>query len=95
MDERTINRLVEMEFRMRELTKYINRTLRVYDRIESWSFSAGRIHEDCLELTIDYYPNKHTRDIFNMEAHDVDELKHMFDTYFDGHVRELGLDRYD
>lgn len=85
-----IEKKVEMEFRMRDFTKYINRVLREREIVEDWGFAVGVLDENFLEVSIDYYHRFHSRDVYDISIYDIDELKREFDFYFDKHLRELG-----
>lgn len=89
MIDKEIEKKVELEFRMDDFTKYINRKLREHEMVEDWSFVVGVVNENTLQLTIDYCHSFHSRDIYDMEMYDFDELKRMFDFYFNKRLEEL------
>ena len=72
--EEEIKKKVELEFKMRDFTQYINRTLRDDDRVENWSFAVNTIGEKTLEVTIDYRWDWRARDVYDLERYDLDLL---------------------
>lgn len=88
--EEAIKKKVELEFKMRDFTKYINRTLRedMGGTVEDWSFAVNTMGENTLEVTIDYPHNFHSRDVYDLERYDLDSLRRTFNHYLLKHQNE-------
>lgn len=90
--EEAIKKKVELEFKMRDFTKYINRTLRedMGGTVEDWSFGVNTMGENTLEVTIDYPHNFHSRTVYDMGRYDLDLLIKEFE-----HLLYRDIDNYN
>lgn len=91
--EDAIKKKVELEFKMRDFTKYINKTLKESDLAENWSFAVNTMGENTLEITIDYPYNFHSRDVYDLESYDLDSLRRTFNRYLLKHQNEYYYSR--
>ena len=78
----------DIMFKMRDFTKSINKYLKTKDIVKDWEFCINTIYNNCLELTINYYNDFHSRTIFNLEKYDFEELVNSFEIQFDKNTEE-------
>ena len=88
--EEAIKKKVELEFKMRDFTKYINKTLKESDLAENWCFAVNTMGENTLELTIDYRYGLHSRTVYDVGRYDLDLLIKEFE-----HLLYRDIDNYN
>ena len=73
------------------LTKRINRFLRDQSVVTDWFFDISEEDDSwTLSLWIDYnHGNFHSRETFDLERYDFEELEQQFRHYYNLHLKEL------